>query len=203
MARAGFRRAALAALPAALVLAAPSAADAPTYDPPRWFEQAVAKVKARAGAKCPAPRSSTRDFDAGGQPLRQERIDQNCRHRLPKAFATSFPVLREPGWFHRRYREGCHGETFRLGNPDGTGNVTEEIYFRCDIWYRPVIRGEPNARSWQCWRSRWTQHEHDETGGHVSRAGKPFWFAEETKLWRGQRFRTLRACLNPRLREPK
>jgi hypothetical protein len=197
------RRAVLATLPAALALAVPATADAPTYDPPRWFEGAVAKVKARPGAKCSAPKSSTRDFEASGRPLREERIDENCRHRLPKAFANSFPVLRGPGWFHGRYREGCHGETLRLAPPDGNGHGTEEIYFRCDIWYRPVIGGEPNERSWQCWRSRWTQREGDESGGHVSRAGKPFWFAEETKVWRGQRFRTLRACLNPKLREPK
>jgi hypothetical protein len=127
MARAGLRRAVLATLPAALVLAVPATAEAPSYDPPRWFEHAVAKVKARAGAKCPAPKSSTRDFTVNGRPLRQQRIHENCRHRLPKAFASSFPVLRDRGWFHRRYREGCHGETFRLGNPDGTGQITEEI----------------------------------------------------------------------------
>jgi hypothetical protein len=40
-------------------------------------------------------------------------------------------------------------------------------------------------------------------GGHISHAGKPFWFAEETKLWRDQRFRTLRACMDPKLRRPK
>ena len=203
MTRASFTRVALATLPAAMALAIPAAADPPKYDPPRWFEQGVAKVKARAGAKCNAPRRTQRDSTLNGRPLRQEGIQENCRHRLPKAFANSFPVLRDPLWFHRRYREGCHGETSRVGDPDGTDTITEEIYFRCDIWYRPVIDGKPNERSWQCWRSRGVQRDHPEEGGHVSRGGKPFWFAEDTKIWRDQRFRTLKGCLNPKLRQAK
>jgi hypothetical protein len=205
-------RAFLAALPAAALLAVPAAAEAPPYDPPRWFEKAVARMKARDGAKCPGPKSSTGDYtvplydgeppDPSPRAMREERIEEDCARRLPKALAKTFPVLRGSG-FHGRYREGCHGHTSHIGHPDGSGLNFDEIFYRCDIWYRPVIDGKPNARSWQCWRSRATLHQYEGNRGHTSRGGKPFWFAEDTKYWRDQRFRTLKACLNPRLRELK
>jgi hypothetical protein len=71
------------------------------------------------------------------------------------------------------------------------------------VFYRPVIRGPPNLRSWQCWRSAYFRHAYEADGGETVRGGKPYWFAEETKYWRDQRFKSLSCCLNPKYRKPK
>jgi hypothetical protein len=209
MARPSFRRAVLAAVAAAALLASPTTAGALTYDPPSWFGDGVAKVKARPGAKCPGPKPFTRTFnfptdDGRLLPKREEGTTEDCLRRLPRALARTFPVLRPPGNDHP-YREGCHGEFRHVTTPDDPeGNWDDETSFRCDIFSRPVIKGRPNPRTWFCWRSWWF-HRAYETGtpGEIEHAGKPFWFAEETKYWRAQRFKRLSRCLNPKYRKPK
>jgi hypothetical protein len=47
------------------------------------------------------------------------------------------------------------------------------------------------------------RHAYEADGGETVRGGKPYWFAEETKYWRDQRFKSLSCCLNPKYRKPK
>jgi hypothetical protein len=206
-------RAVLATLAPAAFLAAPTSAEALGYDPPSWFKSGVAKVKARPEATCPGPKPFTRTFnfptfDGRLLPMREEGTTERCYHRLPKALAKPFPVLRGPADIYGppgAYREGCYGE-FRhvtsVDYPDGGWDDT--TWFRCDIFYRPVIEGRPNPRTWLCWRAKFFHHvfspdEPDE----FDRGGQPLWFAEDTKYWRRQSFETLSRCLNPKDRKPK
>jgi hypothetical protein len=213
MARPVFRRAVLATSAAAAILASPTTAGAASYDPPSWFRNGLQKVKARPGAKCPGPKPFTRIFTVplhGGRRVtkREEGTTEDCFHRLPKSLAKSFPVLRPPGDDYGppgAYREGCHGEFRHLTNPDDPdAGWDDTTYFRCDIFYKPVIKGRPNLRTWFCWRAKFFHRVHEPgSPGETDRGGKPFWFAEETKYWQGQRFQSLSRCLNPDYREPK
>jgi hypothetical protein len=209
MARPMFRRAVLASLAAAAVNAFPSNAGAASYDPPSWFTDGVAEVNARPEAKCPGPKPFTRDFtlptdDGRLLPQHEEGTTEDCFRRLPKALAKSYQILRPPLSDHP-YQEGCHGEYKRLTNPDyPDGGWDDTTWFRCDIFYRPVIRGRPNPRTWQCWRARFFHHVYSpDEPDEIDRGGKPFWFAEETKYWQDQSFKSLSRCLNPRFRKPK
>jgi hypothetical protein len=209
MARPTFRRAALPTLVAAALLASPTTAGAASYDPPSWFTDGVAKLKTRPGAKCPGPKPFTRTRTLPGDlydvTIRVDGTTEDCRHRLPKALAKIFPVLGPLGGDHGRYREGCHGEYSHQTYPDDPdAGWTDSTWFRCDIFYRPVIEGRPNPRTWQCWRARFFRHVYSpDEPDQFYRGGKPFWFAEETKYWQDQRFKSLSRCLNPKYREPK
>jgi hypothetical protein len=209
MARPIFRRAVLATLAPAAFLAVPTNAEALSYDPPSWFKSGVAKVKARPGATCAGPKPFTRTFnfptyDGRLLPEREEGTTEDCFHRLPKALAKRFRILRPPLSDHP-YQEGCHGEFRHLTSADHPDSGWDDTtWFRCDIFYRPVIDGRPNPRTWQCWRAKFFHHvySHDEPD-EFDRGGKPLWFAYETKYWRQQSFETLSRCLNPKTRKPK
>jgi hypothetical protein len=208
MARPTFKRAVVATLAAAAVLVSPTTAGAASYDPPSWFKNGAEKVKARPGAKCPGPKPFTRTRTIPGDlydvTIRVEGTTEDCFHRLPKALAKSFQVLRPPLSDHP-YREGCYGEYRHQTYPDDPGaGWTDSTWFRCDIFSRPVMEGRPNPRTWQCWRSKFFRHVYrrDEPD-EFYRGGKPFWFAEETKYWQDQRFKSLSRCLNPKYRKPK
>jgi hypothetical protein len=76
--------------------------------------------------------------------MRVEGTTEDCRHRLPKALAKTFLLLRQPISVHGRYREGCHGQYSHQTYPDDPGaGWTDSTEFRCDIFYRPVIEGPP------------------------------------------------------------
>ena len=209
MARPFFRRAALATLAQAAFLAAPTTAGALSYDPPSWFKSAMAKVKARPGAECPGPKTFTRYYTIefpGYDPVtrRRDLTTEDCVHRLPRALAETFPMLRPPNDYGP-YREGCHGQFEQVTAPgtDPAAFRQEQVMFRCNIFSRPVIRGRPNVRSWHCFRWRWAKADYSPEGVLRGRTGKPYWLASETKYWREQRFETLSSCLNPKYRKPK
>jgi hypothetical protein len=160
MARPTFKRAVVATLAAAAVLVSPTTAGAASYDPPSWFKNGAEKVKARPGAKCPGPKPFTRTRTIPGDlydvTIRVEGTTEDCFHRLPKALAKSFQVLRPPLSDHP-YREGCYGEYRHQTYPDDPGaGWTDSTWFRCDIFSRPVMEGRPNPRTWQCWRSKFS-----------------------------------------------
>jgi hypothetical protein len=208
MARPILRRAVLATLAAAAFSAAPTTAGEVGYDPPSWFTDGVAKVKARAGAECPGPEPFTRTYtipiydgvppEPSPRTRREDGTTEDCLHRLPRALAKRFLLLRQ-----QHGQEGCHGEDRHDAPVDSPGVVQDQTSFRCDVFYRPVIRGHPNRRSWQCWRSAYFRHAYEADGGETVRGGKPYWFTEETKYWRDQRFKSLSRCLNPKYRKPK
>jgi hypothetical protein len=208
MARPIFRRAVLATLAPAAFLAAPATAGALSYDPPSWFKNAMAKVKARPGAECPGPKTTTRTYrftrsDGTVVVTRRDLTTEDCVHRLPKALAKTFPMLRPPNDYGP-YREGCHGEFEHLTRSTmDPGSGEDQVFYRCNIFSRPVIRGRPNVRSWHCFRWRWAKHNYAPDGQQRARTGKPSWLASETKYWREQRFRSLSRCLNPKYRKPR
>jgi hypothetical protein len=210
MARPIFRRAVLATLAPAAFLAAPTSADALGYHPPLWFEGGVAKVKTRPGATCPGPKPFTRTFNFptyDGGLRREEGTTEDCLRRLPKALAKSFRILRPP-FSHHAYREGCHGEFRHLTSVDPPDTWWDDTtWFRCDIFYRPVIEGRPNPRTWFCFRAKFFHQHHfsspDDTDESDHGGTAPIWFSGETKYWQFQRFESLSRCLNPKYRQPK
>jgi hypothetical protein len=204
----------LATLAAAAFLAAPTPAGAASYDPPSWFRDGVAKLKARPEATCPGPKPFTRIFtvpvndgvppEPGQLTLREDGTTEDCVHRVPRQLAKTFPGLSPPtGVGYGPFREGCHGHISHIAPVDSPGVVTDLTVFNCYFFYRPVIRGRPNLRTWPCGRSTYVRHSYEAEGGETVREVKPYWFSHETKHWRAQRFKSLSRCLNPKYRKPK
>jgi hypothetical protein len=136
---------------------------------------------------------------------REEGTTEECVHRVPRQLAETFPGLRPPTGIapYGTYREGCHGEVSRDAPADSAGVVTDRIIFACYFFYRPVIRGRPNLRTWPCARQRYFRRSYEAEGGVTVRSGKPYWFSHETKHWRAQRFKSLSRCLSPKYPKPK
>jgi hypothetical protein len=172
----------------------PSATAAYNFDPPSWYRDGVRLIKKRGGT-C---KRTSEDGEGRGQTLHTE--DQSCDHRIPNAVAKEFGQ-------NPRRGESCHGGSADVqGDPEPPRPgippprpVYAYYSYTCRVFARPGTNKRPNRASWPCLRRKYRDDYPRSKGGLGVRNDK-FWTAERTRLYRKQRFTTLRRCLNPRLR---
>jgi hypothetical protein len=177
---------------AAAFLVVPSVASGYTYDPPPWFKDGVALIKARGGTcQTAGYTDQTPPNPLPGEPTEiTVQKSEDCNHRIPRVTAEAIGYKGIPS-----PKEGCGGVASDVtGQPRPGITPTPERYeYICVVYANPGTNAKPNRRSWIC--RRW------KSGGEGQRLRDDrHWTADRTKLYRKQTFKTLKRCLSRRLR---
>jgi hypothetical protein len=181
-----------AVIPVTAFLVAPTAASGYTYDPPAWFKDGIAVIKARGGT-CHSENSTRHAPDPTGGPGETTvYTGEYCTHPIPRALAKE--LLGGVGNPNVHPAEVCAAHASEVTGSPGPYTPTEENYlYTCSIFFKPGTDSKPNRASWRCLRSTYG----GQGGSHNDRR----WISKRTKRYRTQTFRTLRQCLNRRLRK--
>jgi hypothetical protein len=158
------------------VLAFAPGASAYSFDPPPWWNDGKALVKARGG-------SCESSSHQAGEGYTEQAVD--CKHFVPSA------VVKELGGNPAYPREGCNG-----GAQSGGNEKFNDYAYLCGLYANPGTQANPNRASWRCERRKF------ETGalGGGRHEDDANWGAAKTKVFAARKASTLDGCLAPRAR---